>query len=354
VHRDDRERVKAQLEGLAESAEGSNLDLEYRITTADARHIDVRSAVRVHRADDDTIVLRGISLNVTGQKKLEIELRQAQKLESVGRLASGVAHEINTPVQFVSDNLHFLRDAMRDLAVVLQKYRSLHHTVVEGLPALDAATEVTHAERDADFDYLLENMPSAVDRSIDGLDRVATIVRSMKEFAHPDSKEMCSVDLNQAIRSTLVIARNEYKYVAEVETDFGEIPPVLCHAGDVNQAVLNIIVNAGHAIGDVVAHTNQMGRIAVQTRQEDELVVIRISDTGGGIPENVRNRIFDPFFTTKDVGKGTGQGLAIARSVIQEKHGGDVTFETETGVGTTFIIRLPIGGRTHVIHEAAA
>ncbi|HLG56040.1 MAG TPA: ATP-binding protein [Vicinamibacterales bacterium] len=292
--------------------------------------------------------------DIAKRKKLELELRQAQKLESVGRLAAGVAHEINTPVQFVNDNLHFLRDAVTDLALVLTKYRALHQTVVDARPSLDAAAEVTQAEQDADLDYLVENMPSAVDRSIEGLSRVATIVRSMKEFAHPDQKEMSPVDLNQAIQSTLVIARNEYRYIADVETDFGTLPPVVCHGGEINQAMLNIIVNAAHAIGDAVAGTDRRGRIGIQTRHDDAAVVIRISDTGGGIPGDLRERIFDPFFTTKDVGKGTGQGLAIARAVILDQHGGDITFETEPGVGTVFIISLPIDGRRQPADEAAA
>jgi two-component system, NtrC family, sensor kinase len=186
-------------------------------------------------------------------------------------------------------------------------------------------------------------VPKALDRSIEGLGRVATIVRSMKEFAHPDQKNKTPVNLNQAISSTLIMASNEYKYVADVETDLGDIPLVSCHGGEVNQAVLNIIVNAAHAVDDVVKGSSARGRIKIRTRREGDCVVISISDTGGGIPLHVRDRIFDPFFTTKEVGKGTGQGLAIARQVVREKHGGDLTFESVLGAGTTFHIRLPIG-----------
>jgi signal transduction histidine kinase len=163
---------------------------------------------------------------------------------------------------------------------------------------------------------------------------------------------MTSVDLNQAIQSTLVIARNEYKYVADVEVDFGDLPLVTCHGGDVNQAVLNIIVNAAHAIGDVVKGTDRRGCIRVRTYQDEDMAVIAIADTGGGIPEAIQGRLFDPFFTTKEVGRGTGQGLAIARSVIVETHGGEITFETELGRGTTFIMRLPISPARHA--ESAA
>jgi two-component system NtrC family sensor kinase len=174
---------------------------------------------------------------------------------------------------------------------------------------------------------------------------VATIVRSMKQFAHPDRGEMSEVDLNEAIQTTLTIARNEYKYVADVETDLGELPRVTCHIGEINQAVLNIVVNSAHAIADVISGTEGRGVIAVRTRRDGDAAVISIRDTGGGIPDTVRDRIFEPFFTTKEVGRGTGQGLAIAHSVVVEKHGGQLTFETVAGEGTTFTIRLPIGPR---------
>jgi two-component system NtrC family sensor kinase len=166
----------------------------------------------------------------------------------------------------------------------------------------------------------------------------------MKEFAHPEQKEMAPVDLNHCIQSTLVVARNEYKYVADLETDFGEIPLVTCLAGEINQALLNIVVNAAHAIADVVKGTDKKGRITIRTRLSGDTVVVSVSDDGGGIPEAIRDRIFDPFFTTKEVGRGTGQGLSIARSVVFEKHGGKLTFETEMGKGTTFFIHLPIDG----------
>jgi signal transduction histidine kinase/HAMP domain-containing protein len=290
--------------------------------------------------------LRGLMLDITQQRKLESDLQQAQKLESVGRLASGVAHEINTPIQFVSDNVHFLRDATQDLLVLIEALRVSNRAVLAGDPSLEAAEKAVSAEEEAELAYLSDDMPKAFTGCIDGLKRVATIVRSMKEFAHPDSTDMSDVDLNRAIQSTIVIASNEYKYVADVETRLETIPTVSCYAGDVNQAVLNIIVNAAHAIGDIVEKTGGKGKIVVSTKHEGDSVVISIADTGGGIPEHIRARIFDPFFTTKVVGKGTGQGLSIARSVIVDKHGGDLTMETEIGKGTTFHLRLPIAGKS--------
>ena len=292
---------------------------------------------------DGTPKFVGVALDIQEQKVLEIGLRQAQKLESVGRLASGVAHEINTPVQFISDSIHFVRDAVKDgigAVTALQKVRAL---VLEGAPAIEAAERAAEAEDDADFSYLIENIPKALERALDGLDRVATIVRSMKDFAHPDQKDMIAVDLNRGIESTLVIARNEYKYVADLDVELGPIPHVLCHAGDINQAILNIVVNAAHAIEEKEAGTGRRGRIGVRTRVEGAHVCVAISDTGPGIPDALRDRIFDPFFTTKAVGKGTGQGLSIARAVL-ERHGGELAFETLAGEGTTFFLRIPIAG----------
>ncbi len=333
-----------------DESEAGNFELEATVLTEGDKRVDLRWVVSCEQSENtgQHKVLRGMMLDVTDQRRLENELAQAQKLESVGRLAAGVAHEINTPVQFVSDSVHFVREAMDDLSDVVDKYRQLRTAAqnpeANGAHVAAAAKAAEEAEGDADLDYILENAPVALDRARDGLGRVAAIVRSMKEFAHPDRKEMAQSDINQAIASTLVIASNEYKYVAEVVTGFGDLPLVNCYAGEINQVVLNLIVNAAHAIGDVVKGTLEKGRITVATRAQDDFVEIAIADTGNGIPLEVRSRIFDPFFTTKEVGKGTGQGLAIARSVVVDKHGGTLTFDTELGKGTTFYIRLPVDG----------
>jgi two-component system, NtrC family, sensor kinase len=290
----------------------------------------------------DTKILHGLMLDITELRRLGRQVQAAQKLESVGRLAAGVAHEINTPVQFVSDNVQFVRTSMTDIATVIHAYRGLQLAVQTSGDVAAAARFAGEAERAADLDYVMENAPLAIESSIEGLGRIATIVRSMKEFAHPDQAQKTLADLNQAIRSTLVIAHNGYKYVAELDAQFGDLPPVECYLGEINQVVLNLLVNASHAIADVVKGTDTLGKLTVRTYLDGDAVEISIADTGTGIPVEARDKVFDPFFTTKEVGIGTGQGLALAHSVIVQRHGGTLRFETECGKGSTFFVRLPI------------
>ncbi|HSR97159.1 MAG TPA: ATP-binding protein [Kofleriaceae bacterium] len=282
-----------------------------------------------------------VALDISERKRIEAELRQAQKLESVGRLAAGVAHEINTPVQFVSDSVQFVRETLSDLNQVLAGHRAVRTAVLAGEPWQDAVKTVTALERDLEIDELLERAPEALELARDGLSRVATIVRSMTVFAHPH-RRMAPANLTEAIRATVIVAASEYKMVAELILDLCELPLVTCHLGEINQVILNLVINAAHAIADAVRGTSQRGRLVVCTRRQGDDVVISVSDTGVGIPEAVRDRIFDPFFTTKEVGRGTGQGLGIARSIVCEMHQGQITFETELGKGTTFHVRLPI------------
>jgi two-component system NtrC family sensor kinase len=274
--------------------------------------------------------------------RMEVELRLAHKLEAVGQLAAGIAHELNTPIQFLADSVHFLHTGSQDVQGVLELQREIIRELASGRPDLIARLE--QAEEAADFEFLRKEVPRAFERVFEGTRRVTTIVRALKEFAHPDRREKMAADLNQALQSTLVVAGNEYKYIAEVETELGPIPPVLCHVGDLNQVFLNLIVNAAHAMEAVVKSAGQLGRIRISTAQEGAEVVIKIADTGCGIPPEIATRVFDPFFTTKEVGKGTGQGLAIARSIVVDKHQGTITFDSQVGRGTCFTIRLPVGG----------
>lgn len=345
IHPDDRQKLVDALGNSTSHPNAPPLTVDYRIIPDPARPPRyLRSSLALRHSSDGKKVLRGLSMDVTEARKLEIDLQHAQKLESVGRLAAGVAHEINTPVQFISDNLHFLRDANTEILRLVALYRQACHEAQWGIDPKIIADNMRRAEQEADLDFLTSHLGRAIDGSLEGIKRVSTITRSMKEFAHPDQREMTSVNLNRALESTLAIAVNEYKYVADVQTDFGDIPPVTCFAGELNQVFLNLLVNAAHAIEAVVAKTENRGVIRVASRRKGSDVVISIGDTGGGIPVEVRDKIFDPFFTTKEVGRGTGQGLAIARSVVVDKHGGEIRFESEVGVGTTFHLRLPIEG----------
>jgi signal transduction histidine kinase len=340
VHPDDR---PAFAQALEEAVASHDVTVDCRFLLTSDRCAILRSFVRHAPDSEERRRVRGISIDVTAQKKLELELHQAQRLESVGRLAAGIAHEINTPVQYISDNCHFLRDGLPQVRAVLERYREALRAVAAGSVNAGEALERALVEEQAvDIAFLCENMPTAVERSLEGLERVARIVRSMKEFSHPNLDAPSSADLNAAILSTLTIARDEYKYVAEVETRFGDIPAVICYTGEFNQALLNIIVNAAHAVGEAVAGTDRKGLIIVATGVDGDHVVVSVADSGPGIPQQIQDKIFDPFFTTKEVGKGSAQGLAIARSVIVERHGGSLTFETERGKGTVFSIRLPI------------
>lgn len=293
----------------------------------------------------------GLASDITTQKlgeeerlKLQVQLNQAQKLESIGRLAAGIAHEINTPSQFVSDNISYVRKAMGDIERLLEAHTGML-TWLERSGALDPELEAIIAPtRKIKGARLRQELPAALTDAADGMARITKIVRAMKSFSHPSGEQTAATDLNQSIESTLIVCRNEWKYVADLETHYApDLPLVPCLRGDFNQVVLNLVVNAAHAISDVIAQSpGTKGRITVSTRVVEPFAEVRISDTGTGIPESVRSHLFEPFFTTKGVGKGTGQGLALARSVIVDRHKGTLTFETEVGRGTTFIIRLPL------------
>jgi signal transduction histidine kinase len=339
---------------LGTLSEATNQMLE-RLEASDRERLALLASLE-SKVEDRTALLVAANLQVErefqARERMQLELRQAQRLEAIGRLASGIAHEINTPVQFVGDSLGFVRTAITELTTLLEHNSQVIATVASGLPARELAAAAVAAEAEADLPYLRVHLPLALERSIEGLARVSTIVRSLRQYAHPDRAEMVACDLNQAITSTLTIARNEFRYVAELETELHELPLVTCHVGDFNQVVINLVVNAAHSITDVVGSSGHKGRLTVTSRCDGPDVVVTVGDTGGGIPAGIRDHIFDPFFTTKDVGKGTGQGLAIARAVIVDKHHGSLTFETGS-TGTTFTIRIPIAGSA-VAQTAAA
>jgi PAS domain S-box-containing protein len=319
---------------------------ECEVFRKDGSRIWVAVAARAIRQNGVVVRYEGMCEDVTESKLLRSQLLQAQKLESVGQLAAGIAHEINTPTQYIGDNVRFLQDAFQDLRSILASYDRLLVAATANALSCETVKEVAAAVERADVGYLLEEIPKAIEQTLEGVSRVSTLVSAMKEFSHPGTKEKTPLDLNRAIASTITVARNEWKYVADVETDFDpSLPLISCHPGEFNQVILNLIVNAAHAIADVVGKGSAKGKITVQTKNCPDCVEIRIRDTGTGIPEKVRARIFDPFFTTKEIGKGSGQGLSIAHSVVVDKHAGRINFETEEGKGTTFVIRLPHDGK---------
>jgi PAS domain S-box-containing protein len=335
IRKVDLEVLKSGTASVSEVSNGSPPDGEiHTIITRKTRYIDPSGKP----------FLVGVVRDITQHKQLEAELGQARKLEAVGQLASGIAHEINTPTQYVGDGVHFLKEAFDGYRRLAEHYRRAVEVVDASGGHQDMVSMIREIEQDIDLPYLEANVPGSFASCEDGISRISTIVRAMKEFAHPDQREKAPADLNQALQTTLAIAKNEYKYVAEITTEFGELPAVLCYVGDLNQVFLNLIVNAAHAIGDVVGPHGGKGTIGIRTSRDRDVVRIDITDTGAGIPEAIRHRIFDPFFTTKEVGKGTGQGLAIARSTVVSKHHGSLSFETELGKGTTFTIRLPVNG----------
>lgn len=284
-----------------------------------------------------------LGADITERRSLEAELAQAHKLESIGQLAAGIAHEINTPTQFVADNLAFLDDAFHDVLDLVSMGQALAEACRAAGAAPDTVEALDRAVQDADWEYLRDEIPRAITQSKEGVQRVAGIVQAMKEFSHPGVEAKVRIDLNHAIETTVTVARHEWRYAADVELDLDPaLPPVPCYPGEVNQVILNLVVNAAHAIAAANAGSQQKGRIRVATRRDGGFVELQVADTGTGIPAAIRHRVFDPFFTTKEVGRGTGQGLAIAHSVIVDKHGGSIHFDTREGVGTTFFVRLPL------------
>lgn len=273
----------------------------------------------------------------------QAQLLQAQKLEAIGELASGIAHEINTPIQFIGDNAQFLADIAPEVARFHQAALALADAAADIDELAEPVKDVVETARAVDLSFADEETADALAQIREGVERVAGIVRAMKDFAHQGGDTKTPIDLNATIETTIAVARNEWKYHSEVAFDLDDgLPSVPALAGPLKQALLVLIINAAQAVQDAVGESGRMGTIAVSTSQRGDNAVVKITDSGLGIPDTVRDRIFDPFFTTKEVGRGSGQGLTICRSVIVDQHGGTLQFETEQGVGTTFIVSLPL------------
>jgi len=319
VHPDDLAAALA-VRNRVESGETDHIEMEYRLRCKDGsyRWILSRGAVLGRDASGMPTRLVGTFTDIDDQYAVRDRAAQARKLESIGSLAAGVAHEINTPLQFVSDGVEFLRSGFNDI---------LCGTAGQGDPASDV---------------LRDQIPKALDLVQEGIMRIAEIVHAMREFSHPDSRTKEAASVTDLLRTALAVARHEYKHVADVHTEFAELPPLACHAGELSQVFVNLIVNAAHAIAEASPDGSRRGLISVRARREGAAIIVEIEDTGCGIPAGILDRIFDPFFTTKPIGRGTGQGLSIARNVVEQRHAGQITVDSQVGRGTLMRIRLPL------------
>jgi len=290
---------------------------------------------------------------------LQLQLAQSQKMESIGQLAAGIAHEINTPAQYVGDNIRFVQESFNDIKEILEKYGRLLEAGKKNTVTRSLVDEMSKLIEEKDIAYLTGEIPKAIKATMEGIDKISGIIKAMKDFAHPGVENKVSIKINDAIETTIAVAHSKWNPVATLERRYAaDIPPVFGYPAELNQSILNVIINAAEAIGKVVGSNSQnKGKITIETRCSKAGVEIRICDTGGGIEEAISDKVFNPFFTTKTVGQGTGQGLSTAHSIITGRHGGTITFETEKDKGTTFIICLPcettsekVGEKTEVAH----
>lgn len=324
-------------------------ELRQPVTVVDSagrsHHLDVSRVPLTSSGSEPTGILL-IAADVTGQRELEAQVSEASKFEALGQLAAGVAHEINTPVQYVADNLSFLSLTSTELIDLIKASRLVLERLGRSIPDEAIAEEVRrlleHYDR-ADIDFLADEVPRAVEQSLEGTKRVTKIVRALKEFAHPGGDEPEPTDVNRLVESTVSVASNEWKYVAEVELDLqADLPLVPCQPAQLAQVVLVLMVNAAQAIGERSEQSATEGRIKISTRVDDRDLHLSVEDNGCGIADDVMPRIFDPFFTTKDVGVGSGQGLSLAHNIITNNHRGSLAVASQIGVGTTFTVTIPL------------
>ncbi len=334
----EHEPVNTLHETMGIHSDGFKIPIELNVTKADIPGqdmviISVRDITQRRESEDEW-------------NRMEIQLRHAQKLESIGQLAAGIAHEINTPIQFVGDNTRFVKEAFGDIAKLIEIKDQLIDAYSRGEDATELTAQAKELAEEIDIDYLQDEIPKAINQSLEGIERVGDIVRAMKEFSHPGIEEKTPIDINSAIESTVTVSRNEWKYYADMQLNLDpSLPMVPCLPGDFNQVILNIVVNAAQAIKDKIdKDSDNKGVITISTIKSTPWVKIVISDTGVGMSDEIRTRIFDPFFTTKGVGTGTGQGLAIAYSAVVDKHGGTIYVESSVGEGSTFTVCLPLNG----------
>ncbi len=332
-----------QLFNPLSKGEVTTHEIELKLLQSNGETYDV--LVNLYQSNyNSTPVFIAFVVDQTERKLLEQQLSQAQKLESIGQLAAGVAHEINTPMQFIGSNIEFLNSASPRIFNILERLQEMLFSSDLSLEITDRKDEVDELLKSSRYEHLKAQTPGAIADCMDGVERVVEIVRAMKDFSHPGSKEKSLANINELVRSASVVSKNRWKYVAKLDLELSpEIPDIECYPSELNQVLLNLIVNAADAINEHDKGSNdQLGSIKLLTDLKDEWIVIECEDTGGGITDEIRQKVFDPFFTTKDVGKGTGQGLAISHDIVVNKHGGVLELDTEVGIGSTFRFMLPI------------
>jgi PAS domain S-box-containing protein len=345
LEKEDVEKVKSAFKEIYETGKPKS-GFVFQIKRKDGQKRQIGSSICLNTdMVNHKTGFKGIARDISERKNREEQLNQTRRLESIGQLAAGIAHEINTPIQYIGDNVQFLKDSFGDIISLLN--RTLACVKAPGGSNKEAAVnEIEGIMKSIDSDYLIDEIPRAIEQSINGLQRVSEIVQAMKQFCHPGVEEKHASDLNAAIKNVVTVTKNEWKYVADVVTELdATLPLVPCRLGEINQVILNLIINAVHTIKDVIGKEGRgKGTITIRTGYDDSWAEIRVGDTGTGIPNEIRSKIFDPFFTTKEVGKGTGQGLAISHVIVVNNHGGTIGFETEMGTGTTMIVRIPLRG----------
>jgi len=273
-------------------------------------------------------------------KLIEQQVNEARRLESIGVLSAGIAHEINTPIQFIGDNLGFLIEALLKIKNSYDRYDHLKAAALDDGNYVQETREIEDYNQKVKLQNLISDIEASVVESVGGIQQVRDIVLLMKEFSHPGGIDDEPTDLNKLIDDVIRICRSRSKGVAQIETDLDEdLPLILCRRGQIQQVIINLIINAIDAVDET---DSTSGTISVATRFSDDNVQIDICDTGKGIPDKIKSKIFDPFYTTKPVGKGTGQGLALAMNTIVNVHGGKLKMVDTKGYATTFRIELPI------------
>ena len=306
IHPEDIGAVNSAVEHARLTGHGETIVYRMRHRDGSWRTLESSAGVVRDRAGQVAYLVI-VARDITERRKAELKEQLSQKLESLGRLAAGIAHEINTPTQYITDNTRFLSSAFDSLTAIVREYRACRRDCIRASDPT-GGTALVSAEREGELDYLLKEIHPAIQQNLEGLARVARIVGSLKDFSHPSAPGLNPVDLNRAIETAITVTRHEWRYVADLETDLDTaLPPVPCAIDEFNQVMLNLLVNAAHTIGDALKARNEpRGKIVVRTRANGSAAIIEVSDTGMGIPPEHRTRIFEPFFTTKGVGQGTG------------------------------------------------